>query len=115
MNRPLVVVLEFGHELGFDLRAIFAGLLAHPSKQFLAFDAVRVAGVVARAGDPRSSALAAVHDENVEVEAGEIDRRGQPRRAAADDQAIEEMFVHARQSARPESGSGPCSNRAVYT
>ena len=70
-------------------------LVAHPLQQLVAADPVGKAGVVARARDPRGAALAAVDNQDVEVEAGEIDGGGQPRRAAADDQAIENGFVHA--------------------
>ena len=55
--------------------------------------------MVARARNPRGAALAAVDDEDVEVEAGEIDRRGQPGGAAADDQAVENWLVHAQPNA----------------
>jgi hypothetical protein len=89
-----LVPLELGDELGLDLRAIFAGLVAHALKQLLAVDAVGKTGVVASAGDPRGAALAAVDDEDVHVESCEVDRGGQASRAAADDQAVENRFVH---------------------
>ena len=64
-------------------------LLAHPPDQFLARDPVGKAGMVARARDPRGAALAAIDHQDVEMEAREIDRGGQPGGAAADDQAVE--------------------------
>ncbi len=91
-----LVSLELGDLLAFDLRSIFAGLVPHPLQQLLAFDPVGIAGVIAGAGDPCCAALAAVDHEDVEVEAGEIDGGGQPGRAAADDQAIENGLVHAQ-------------------
>ena len=39
-----LVALELGHELGLDLRAIFARLVAHPLEQLLARDPVGKAG-----------------------------------------------------------------------
>ena len=47
-------------------------------------------------GIQRRTALAAVDDEDVEVKAREIDRRGQPGGPAADDQAVEDRVVHAQ-------------------
>ncbi len=82
-----------------DLRAIFLRLLAHPLEQFLAADPVGKAGMVVGARDPRRAALAAVDDEDVEVEAGQIDRRGQPGRAAADHQAVEGFVIHRQPNA----------------
>ena len=49
--------------------------------------------MVAGARDPRGAALAAVDDQDVEVEAREIDRGGQARGAAADDQAVEMVVI----------------------
>ena len=45
--------------------------------------------MVARARNALGAALAAVDDEDVEMEACEVDRGGQPSGPAADDQAIE--------------------------
>jgi hypothetical protein len=50
--------------------------------------------VIVGAGNALRTALAVVYDEDVEVEAREVDRRSQPGGSAADDQAVE-WFVHA--------------------
>src|SRR5438309_10006509 len=92
----LLVTLELGDVLVLDLRSIFARLLPHSPEQFLALDPVRIAGVIARAGNPRSAALAAVDHQDVEAEAREIDRGSQAGGAAADDQAVEDRLVHAQ-------------------
>ena len=55
--------------------------------------------MVAGAGDLRRPAVARVEHLQRQMEAGEIDRRGQPGRAAADDQAIERGVVHPASSA----------------
>src|SRR5690349_460354 len=59
-EETLLVAFELGHELGLDLRAIFAGLIPHELEQLLAVDAFREARNVARAGNPRGAALAPV-------------------------------------------------------
>ena len=56
--------------------------------------------MVAGAGDQRGPAGAGVDHAQGEVEAGEIDGRGQPGRAAADDQAIERVVCHGRTAPR---------------
>ena len=53
--------------------------------------------MIVRAGDARRPALAAIDDEDVEVEAREVDRGGQPGGPAADDQAIEWFMPFAAQ------------------
>ena len=65
-------------------------------QQLVATDAVGEAGVIASAGNPRRAALSTVDDEDVEMEAREIDCGGQARRPAADDQAIEYWVIHAQ-------------------
>ena len=92
----LLVALQLGYELGLDFRVIFARLVAHALEQLLARNAFGVASMIARARDPRGAALAPVHHQDVEVEAGEIDGGGQSRWAAADDQAVENWLVHAQ-------------------
>src|SRR4029079_6891438 len=89
------IAFELGYVLALDLRAIFAGLVAHALEQLGPRDALRIAGVVAGAWDPRRAALAAVDDQDVEVEAREVDGGVRPRGPAADDQAIEDRLVHA--------------------
>ena len=49
--------------------------------------------MVVGAGDHRRAALAGIDQQDGEVEAGEVDGRGQTGGAAADDQAVE-GFVH---------------------
>ncbi len=59
------------------------------------------AGMIVGAGDQRGAARRPRRPPQRQVEAGEIDGRGQPGRAAADDQAIEIGFVHLASSAAP--------------
>ena len=51
--------------------------------------------MVVGARDHPGAALAGIDQQDVEVEAGEVDGRGQPGRAAADHQAVE-RFIHPR-------------------
>ena len=76
---------ELRDELGVDPCPVLAGLIAHSLEQVGPFNTFGESGDVACAWDPRRPALAAVDDQYVEVEAGEIDGRGQPGGPAAYD------------------------------
>jgi hypothetical protein len=52
--------------------------------------------MIVRAGNPARAALAAIDDEDVEVEAREVNGGGQAGGTAADDQAIEDWLIHAQ-------------------
>ena len=96
-TEQFTVSVDSGDEVAHDTRAIFLRLFSHLLEQLGALDTVRIAGMIVRAGDHRCAALAGIDEEDVEVEAGEIDGRGQARRPAADDQAIEWFVVgHSR-------------------
>ena len=56
--------------------------------------------VVARR-DPGRTGLAGVHHEGAPLETGEVEGSGQPRRAAADDQAVERRLPPYRVGASP--------------
>ncbi len=58
--------------------------------------------MVVRAGNALRAALAVVDDEDVEMEAREVDRRGQPGGSAADDQAVE-WFSHSWPNGLPQT------------
>jgi hypothetical protein len=70
-------------------RAELRRVRAHSLEQLLARDAVGKAEHVARLRDQREAALAFVDDDDAALEAAEIHGRHQPRRAAADHEAIE--------------------------
>jgi hypothetical protein len=86
--KPVSSARSAGHLGKLAHRAIFFGLGEHPREQFLARNAVGIAGMVVRAGDQRGAARAAIEQPDREVEAREIDCRGQTRGSGADDDAI---------------------------
>jgi hypothetical protein len=69
-------------------RTIFLRLSEHRREQIGASDTFGIAGVVVRAGDQRRAAAAAIEQPDREVEPREVDRRRQPCRPRADDDAI---------------------------
>ena len=88
-------------------------LLAHQPDELLAADAVGIAGMVVGAGYALRAALAVIDDEDVEMEAREVDRGGQPGGSAADDQAIE-WFSHSWPNGLPQQRF-PTSPRAWHS
>ncbi len=87
-------LVQPGYIIAFDAGAVLLRLLPHQLHELLAANPVRIARMIACARYAFRAALAVVDDERIEMEARKIDGGGQPRRSAADDQAVE-WFVHA--------------------
>ena len=94
-----------------DERAELHRLVAHAAKQFLAFDPAGIAGMIARARDPRRATFATVNHLDRQVEAREIDRGRQTRWSAADDEAIKNMIHAAVNKAVPRRFRLPSIDR----
>src|SRR3546814_13994651 len=62
--------------------------------------------MIARAGNETRPAHPRIHHFHLEMKAREINRRRQPRRSAADDEAVIIGFAHARLARPKRVGSG---------
>ena len=92
--------------------AIALRLVMHPGEQRLAADPFRETGMVMRAWDHRGATRPAIEHMDAQVIAGEIDRRCQPRRPRADDDAIVHGGAKRERSQRSLAFlQGPC----IYT
>ena len=80
-------------EIYFEQANVFSAIVGIMGTR--ALDSVRVPGMVAGAGNERRAALAAVDHQNVEMKTRQIDGGGQPRGPATDNQAVENLLVHA--------------------
>jgi hypothetical protein len=88
-EQPIVALAQIDDLAVLDLDAVADRVRLEPAEDLVALDAVWEAREVVALGDQRGSARARIDDLGAAAEAREIDRGGEPRGPAADDQAIE--------------------------